>query len=586
MLHALCFKAYAQTTYYVATNGDDTKNNGLSAATPWKTIQKAANSANTPNSTVFIRGGTYKENVTVNVSGTAGQPITFKGYPGEKAILDGDGTKGTTLLTIKDKSYLNFENITIQNLTKNNAKGILIECTDTGTAKSLHFKKITITKINWNVSKTKEPGENDNAQPFIVYGRGNIAARAITDLVIDSSEFVDNIPGFSEVISIDGNVDGFTISNNRVHDNINIGIYAGGNYGECKVPELDHARNGLIINNTCYRNVALYATSGGIYADGSYDVIIQRNTCYENGYGIDVGAEKPGRTERITVIDNVIYNNQDAGITVGGYDSGNNGQVDNCLFRNNTLFNNDTKRNYSGEIYFTKASNCTFRNNIIYANALVNDNTLFTFDGEFTARQTGNTFNYNVYFAPKGGIKNIYLTWPGKGEYTEFAKYQSGTGQDKNSIYASAGFVNASTTSPDLHLTATSPCKDAGDPATVLLVGETDRDGQTRIVNNRIDIGAYESGTAGTVTSVANDIAIIELSAYPNPAQERITVKTNSEAPATLVLTDSHGEVKITKQTQGIETTLDVSGLSGGAYFLKVSGAPTAQVIRVIITRN
>ena len=42
-----------------------------------------------PGDTLYLRGGTYYECVTLTVAGTAGKPITIRSYPGEVAILDG-----------------------------------------------------------------------------------------------------------------------------------------------------------------------------------------------------------------------------------------------------------------------------------------------------------------------------------------------------------------------------------------------------------------------------------------------------------------------------------------------------------------
>lgn len=53
--------------HYVSTGGNDGNPGTLSA--PWKTLQKALNSAEA-GSTVYLRTGTYNEKVTANVSGT------------------------------------------------------------------------------------------------------------------------------------------------------------------------------------------------------------------------------------------------------------------------------------------------------------------------------------------------------------------------------------------------------------------------------------------------------------------------------------------------------------------------------------
>lgn len=78
----------AQTTrtLYVATTGSDA-NTGLASSAPLRTIQHAADLAQ-PGDLVSIAPGVYRESVDVPRSGTAAQPIVFRGAaPG--AILDG-----------------------------------------------------------------------------------------------------------------------------------------------------------------------------------------------------------------------------------------------------------------------------------------------------------------------------------------------------------------------------------------------------------------------------------------------------------------------------------------------------------------
>jgi hypothetical protein len=472
---------------------------------------------------------------------------------------------------------LNFENLTLQNLTKNGAIGILIECPASGTVTSLHFKKITIRNIKWTSSASTIPGDEDSAQPFIAYGRGTTAARAITDLVIDSCEFYNNIPGYSEVLSLDGNINGFAITNNVVHDNINIGIYVGGNYGECTVPALDHTRNGVIEKNKCYNNVASYATSGGIYADGAEDVVIQRNISYANGYGIEVGAEEDGTTKNITVINNLIYNNQESGLAVGGYTTDTDGQVLDCVFRNNTLFQNDALRNGSGEIYVTKASRCTFKNNVFYTN---DQNVLFSFE-EFDA-QVSNSLNYNRWYTPNNNANAITINWKGH-PYETFSSYKSGTSQDSNSTYGNPLLVNAALPTPDLNLQTGSPCINAGDPATVLLSGETDFNGNTRVVNTRIDIGAFESSSGIVTNTQAEESIALGLSVYPNPASYSIEVKTvQTFTTGTLSISNARGVEMIKQTINGEGTHIDISILPRGIYSIRLINSQGVEVTKLV----
>ncbi|MEA2068214.1 MAG: right-handed parallel beta-helix repeat-containing protein, partial [Verrucomicrobiota bacterium] len=74
--------------YYVATNGNDAANDGLSIGTPFQTIQQAA-SAMDAGDTCFIRGGTYRETVTPSNSGLLSAPITFTNHNGESVLVSG-----------------------------------------------------------------------------------------------------------------------------------------------------------------------------------------------------------------------------------------------------------------------------------------------------------------------------------------------------------------------------------------------------------------------------------------------------------------------------------------------------------------
>ena len=451
----------AQTNYYVdVVNGNDL-NNGTSLSSTWKTIQKACNTA-TPNSIVQIKAGTYNENIVVNVSGTIGNPITIKNYLNDVVLIDGTIATGTTMLTISNKNYLNFENLTIQNRTVNNAQGILVETTGANTSTGLSFSNITISNINWINNAATIPTATDNAQAFIALGRNG----GISNITIDNCHVFNNILGFSEAISLDGNINGFTIQNCLVHDNTNIGIVAIGNYTTSTPINTDHARNGTIKNNVCYKNVSLYATSGGIYIDGGNNIVVSQNKCYENGNGIEVGCEQNGTTDNITVRDNLVFNNNQSGISVGGYTATTTGQVTNSTIRNNTLFENNSSNDGTGEIVISKASNCSFENNIIYSSS---QSVLMSVDNILP--QSGNSLNYNCWFTPQNNPSAIVVNWRGL-TYTTFPSYQTGTSQDVNSLFSNPNLNNAALPSPELHILATSPCVNTGKSSTLVSVGE------------------------------------------------------------------------------------------------------------------
>lgn len=77
------------TTYYVATDGDNADSGSITE--PWGTVAYAlgASSALSAGDTLYLRGGTYREQVTIQKSGISNNWITVASYPGETAYMDG-----------------------------------------------------------------------------------------------------------------------------------------------------------------------------------------------------------------------------------------------------------------------------------------------------------------------------------------------------------------------------------------------------------------------------------------------------------------------------------------------------------------
>ena len=72
--------------YYVSPSGSN-YNNG-SKENPWKTIQHAANLIHAGD-TVYIKGGTYREDIVFRTSGESGLPIYISAEGEEEVIIKG-----------------------------------------------------------------------------------------------------------------------------------------------------------------------------------------------------------------------------------------------------------------------------------------------------------------------------------------------------------------------------------------------------------------------------------------------------------------------------------------------------------------
>lgn len=443
-------KQYDATHYYVSPDGNDA-NDGLTADKPFKTIQKAADLAQ-PRCTVHLAGGEYKQQLEIKTSGTDLYPIVFLSDPAAPAVLT-QGGENDAIITLVDKSNIYFQGLHVANLTRNNAQGILIKATPDGGVSNILLKEVNVYNIAWTAQASKTPGENDNAQPIIVYGEGKAQQNAVAGVSIYKCKVYNNVTGFSEAVSLDGNVTGFSVISCEVYNNTNIGIAAIGHYGVSKTVALDQARNGRIADNYCHDNIASYATSAGIYVDGGSKIFIFRNRCKNNGYGIEVGCEENGSADDIRVMGNVIEGSQEAGMALGGYDAGTSGQVLKCLVINNTFFRNGIAGG-GGELAITKASDCKIMNNIFYGG------TSLLLYGEKISPQQNNTLDYNNWFTTVAG--SPLFTWAGK-SYNTFDAWKNGTKQDLSSLNVDPKFVSIQNGNTDLHLQAGSPLREKGD---------------------------------------------------------------------------------------------------------------------------
>jgi hypothetical protein len=482
MLLATVTVSVAGTAYYVAVTGRDGNPGTLSK--PWRTIQKAANVA-TPGSIVYVRGGVFNERVTVRVSGSAdGGAVTFRNYPGETAVLDGTGlvvpAEENGMFLIVDRDYITVKGFEIRNYRTAKRDFVPVGIHVRGASRHISILNNKIHHVEHNGTWMN----GTDAHGIAVYGTNG--SESANNLVIDGNELYALKLGSSESLVVNGNVEQFRITNNKVHDNNNIGIVAIGFEGISDDPATDQARNGLIAGNIVY-GINSYGnpaygkdrSADGIYVDGGRNIVIERNIVHHCNIGIELASEHYQKaTSYVTVRSNFIYLNDIVGISMGGYDS-QRGSAEHCTVVNNTLFHNDRIRWGNGELYLQYYTrNNVIKNNIFYANS---QNYLIC----NPTGNIGNVVDYNVYYAP-GGADGSDWQWKNKW-YTGFSAYRAGTGNDPHSRFVNPRLV--STSLPNLHLQATSPAIDKGQ--NLAAAGTKDIDGQPRI-QNIIDVGADE----------------------------------------------------------------------------------------------
>jgi len=468
-------------THYVSTSGNDS--NAGTADSPWSTVQKAANTVDA-GSTVCVRDGIYNEKVTFTVSGTDDKYITFQSYPGETAVIDGTGiiidSAETALFMITSQHHLILRDFELQNFTTSSENLVPVGIRIYGTAHHIELRNNVIHDIENN--GTAQDGTD--AHGLAVHGTSG--SQAVNNIIIAGNELYDLVLGSSEALVINGNVQYWEVTNNIVHDSNNIGIDAIGFEGTAS--SNDQARDGLIAGNHVY-NIDSFGnpaygedrSAGCIYVDGGANITIEKNVLHHCNLGIEIASENPGKaTEYVTVRNNFVYSNTQVGLGMGGYDS-DRGSTENCTIVNNTFYNNATQGDWGAELYVQyDTRDNIIKNNIFFAN------TDGLFIESWSPVMSNNDVDYNVYYANGDGNNGTWI-WKDT-EYSNFAAYQSETGNDANSIIGQNPlFVNTET--PDLHLQSGSPAIDSGQNLTE--AGNIDIDGDIRI-QNAIDIGADE----------------------------------------------------------------------------------------------
>ncbi|MCL1808820.1 MAG: right-handed parallel beta-helix repeat-containing protein [Clostridiales bacterium] len=391
--------------YHVATTGSDTAGNG-SAASPWATVTYALSRMN-GGDTLLIHGGTYVGRYTVpaRLSGPKKNRLTvIKGAGDGEAILDGNGSG--TVVQINNVGNFKFEGLTVRNATTD---GIMYNSSGTSVGNFNIETDDPADSPFANVYLLNNKVYNINTQEFAIGIYGGSYAAPISNLVIAGNEVFFNRTHYSEGVTINGNIDGFDVCNNLIHNNNNIGIAMIGFENTARGPtswggnglegrhRYDNARHGRCYNNVIYGSCVIdneaywFADGGnlgtrqgpaegeydrccnGIYVDGGQHIEIFNNFVFDCDIGIEISTEHNHPAFWIAdmyVHDNIVASNVGwNGISLGGqsmsddfsnpYGNGIMGQTRDSRVENNILYGNVVNINIQ------HTQNNTIKNNII-----------------------------------------------------------------------------------------------------------------------------------------------------------------------------------------------------------------------------
>ena len=462
------YAKWTDTWYVNAATGNDA-NEGASAADPFKTIQHAID-LTVPGMTIIVADGTYapidsgNKSITVRSVNGAAKTIIDGGYPSatNRCVYVG-GNDGQTNTVIRGFTIQNGCTIGLASLNGAGvAGGTLHNCivranhggqVGGGVAHSLMFE----CEISDNETENGGGGayraylnncqllsnrcKNDGAGAFggilndcmIVSNRAEFAGGGVCDAVLTNCVVRDNVAISNGGGAYSGSLYGCTITNNIAYQ------YGGG-------------VSGTRVENCILSGNEAYVSGGGANLATCTDSEILGNKATNSGGGLH-GSKA----------NNCILSGNECAATMEGYGGGaRGGELQNCLVYGNRIAG--TKGSGSG------VSVAVCRNCSIYGNT---GGSLGVHAWLVNGLPGGTNYNCIVY--GNDGSMQIDNRMPSFNCCTD----------DPHFIRAEAG---------DFRLRCDSPCIDAGDKTYV--TNTVDFAGNPRIVNNKVDIGAYEFSAA------------------------------------------------------------------------------------------
>jgi hypothetical protein len=381
----------AAGSYYVSTHGRDTASGTRSS--PWRTLQKAANSA-PAGSTIYLRGGTYA-GARITRSG-----LTVANASGEVAYVAGDAAH-TNVIWITGAHDVVIRGLKVKNAPATWGAGIKIDG-------SYRIRIDSVLAFN-----NKSFG---------------ILVEDSTGVTITRSEIRGNETG----IQFSRAGGGSRILNNRIHHN-----------------------NGMIVNDATPYNdrganaVVFFRTTGTITASGNR---IWGHRALSTDYGYDGGAFEVYSASNVVMTKNVIYNNQNAletgsdgsvgcsnlrytrNVTYGGADGGapSEGLILRCasdsLVANNTFYDLSRFVFYinGGGAFAGGIENLRIRNNL----SRQTGDKIYSLDGAIPASVT---IDHDLVWNKAGAS----IAWKsGVGNTASLSTFRSWTGYDLHGVQA------------------------------------------------------------------------------------------------------------------------------------------------------
>lgn len=390
---------------HVATTGDDKAAGTL--AKPYASLAKAAQ-ASAPGDTILVRGGTYKLTAQLDPkSGTSETSrITYKAYPGETAVVDG---QAGYCLTLANKAYLTFD-------------GLQFTTADTAVGAGMVYFENTRHIVFQNCGFSGMPAERGSENTAVI--------RCMST-------------GYPDAANVE-NSDSCVFRNNHFRDNASPALRL-------------YDTKGWVIENNTFTN-CLQAVGG---KDEPYDMLVRRNLIV----GGDLAFYFPmqGGGNGVTITENIVVNSG-GGMMIGGLGTY-NAKRQRVNVYNNTFYN--VRSWFFGWSEAPFDTLVAVWNNIVHADVAANipggedigSRFICMSKYQSTPMETPDySFDFNDYSMPASDRSTAFID--GRVGYADLGAWRTARPFDAHSFSSAPFFVNASAS--DFHLQTASPCKGVG----------------------------------------------------------------------------------------------------------------------------
>lgn len=289
----------------------------------YTSIQEAVDALGPRGGTVEVLKGSYAERVVID--GRRG--VSLRARTGDRVVLDASGIEpGAGLSGVVEVRGGSMVEVAGLELTGYRAQaggepdavpsGLLV----TGSVEGLTVEGVTVHGIGADDDPATREAEGE---AYGIAVLGGAAGPATAEVVISGSTVHDLDLGTGGAIVVGGDVRGWEVTGNRVHDVDHVGIMVGGGTASAR------PRDGLVNGNTVQDVTAADPANSalgpdgclcapGLRVDGALDVTLSDNTVERADIGLEVVAPEVGRvTEGIDVVENVLRDSRSVGMTVG-----------------------------------------------------------------------------------------------------------------------------------------------------------------------------------------------------------------------------------------------------------------------------